>query len=80
MIKVEERFVAFDPPSWPPCRHDHDSYNFIQEKFYCKYKSSNSSLVVKYFPQSYMLKKCLGGENLELFFRVTPKSICGLLL
>jgi len=22
MIKVEERFAAFDPPSWPPCMHD----------------------------------------------------------
>jgi len=23
-----------------------------------------------------MLTKCLGRENLELFFRVAPKSIC----
>jgi len=27
-----------------------------------------------------MLTKCLGRENLELFFRVAPKSICGLLV
>jgi len=24
-----------------------------------------------------MLTKCLGSENLELLFRVAPKSICG---
>jgi len=27
-----------------------------------------------------MLTKCLSRENLELFFRVAPKSICGPLI
>jgi len=35
---------------------------------------------VKYFPQNYMLTKCLGCKNLELYFRVAPKSISGPLL
>jgi len=31
---------------------------------------------LKCFPENYMLTKCLGHENLGLFVRVAPKSIC----
>jgi len=34
-------------------------------------------LYIKYFPGNYMLMKCLGRENVELFFRVAPKITCG---
>jgi len=30
---------------------------------------------MKYFPQKYMLTKCLGCENLELFFRIKTKKV-----
>jgi len=40
----------------------------------------NLHLNVKYFQQNYMLTKCLCHENLELFFRVAPKRICGPLI
>jgi len=33
--------------------------------------------ITKYFPQNYMFTKCLGRENLEPFFRVVSKNICG---
>jgi len=33
--------------------------------------------MIKYFPQNYMLTKCLGRENLEIFFKIKPKNICG---
>jgi len=29
---------------------------------------------MKYFPQKYMLTKCLGCEILELFLRIKPKK------
>jgi len=40
---------------------------------------SKPSLIIKwaYFPQKYMLTKCLGRKNLELFFRLAPKRVCG---
>jgi len=34
----------------------------------------------KYFLQYHMLTKGLGRENLQIFFRVAPESICGPLL
>jgi len=42
---------------------------------------SKPSLITKwaYFPQTYMLTKCLGHKNLKLFFRLASKSICGIL-
>jgi len=32
---------------------------------------------MQYFPQNYMLTKCLRRKKLELSFRVAPISICG---
>ena len=49
---------------------------FRAKNCYCQYCSWNWYLSVKYFPQNYMLTKCLCRENLELFFRFATKSIC----
>jgi len=47
--------------------------SFIQ---FCARKLLLLILVLEYFPQTYMLTKCMGRENLELLFRIAPKSIC----